>query len=274
MPQCRRVASSATSLVLLYSAVIAPAPALSPAPTTALEQLATAPPTANAPPAVTAELGSYAIGLMLGSQLTNNGLGTEISRAALIRGLEEALKGKPVSTDQKNTAQQFMRAARNALAERNQKLAREFLVKNAQKKGVKTLASGLQYRVLAAGDPQGQSPGPADQVNVRYRASLPDGTELDRSEDHAQAAVFRMNSMIPGWREALSAMRPGATWQVFVPPELGYGVNSPPPLPPGSLIVYELELLHIQPSGQVPPQFMKPPAGPPGQAAKSPAAAP
>jgi FKBP-type peptidyl-prolyl cis-trans isomerase FklB len=273
MPTYRRVASAATGLVLLYGASIAPAAALPPAPTTALEQL-TAPPTAKVPPAVSAEIGSYDIGLMLGNQLTNNGLGTGISRAALLRGLEEALGGKPVSADQKNAAQQFIRAARNALAERNQKLAREFLEKNAQKKGVKTLASGLQYRVLAEGDPQRPSPGPVDQVSVRYRASLPDGTELDRSEDHAQAAVFRMNSMIPAWHEALSAMRPGAKWQVFVPPELGYGVNAPPPLPPGSLIVYELELLRVEASGQVPPQFMKPPAGPPGPTAKNPAATP
>ena len=274
MPKFRTVQSSATHLVLLYSAIIPPALALPPGPAAAFEQATTAAPAAKAPPAVAAELGSYDIGLMFGNQLTNGGLGTEISRTDLIRGLEEALEGKPVSADQKNAAQQFMRAARNALAERNQQLAREFLAKNAQKKGVKTLASGLQYRVLAEGDPHAASPGPVDQVSVRYRASLPDGTELDRSEDHAQAAMFRMNSMIPGWREALSAMRPGATWQIFVPPELGYGVNSPPPLPPGSLIVYELELLHVQASGQVPPQFMKPPAGQPGQPAKNPAATP
>jgi FKBP-type peptidyl-prolyl cis-trans isomerase FklB len=223
------------------------------------------PPSAPAAPAVTAEVGSYDIGLMFGSQLANNGLGSALSRKALVRGLEEALSGKAVSAEQRNSAQQFTRDAREALAARNNHLARKFLEKNLRQDGVKTLASGLQYRVLAEGDPTGRAPDAADQVRVRYRASLADGTVIDRSEDHSQPAVFRMNYVIKGWREALSAMRSGAKWEVYVPPELGYGDNSPPPIPPGALIVYELELLRIEPAREMPAQPSSPhePAGAP-----------
>jgi peptidylprolyl isomerase/FKBP-type peptidyl-prolyl cis-trans isomerase FklB len=165
-----------------------------------------------------------------------------------------------VSAAQREAAQQFSRAARDKLAKRNEASARQFLAKNASEKGVVTLSSGLQYRVITAGDPQAPHPGPTDQVSLRYRATLPDGTLLDSSDEHAQAAIFRMNSMIKGWHEAITAMQPGAKWTVFVPPELGYGTNAPPPIPPGALIVYELELLGVDSTTQpMPPQFMKAP---------------
>jgi FKBP-type peptidyl-prolyl cis-trans isomerase FklB len=202
--------------------------------------------------------GSYDVGLMIGSQLANSGLGATISRDALMRGLEAALGGKLPNAAQRDAAQQFMHTARTALAERNSELARIFLQKNAREKGVASLPSGLQYRVLQEGDPKAPLPGPQDQILLRYRANLADGTEIDRSDEHAQPAVFRLNSVIKGWREALSAMRPGAKWQVFVPPDLGYGANSPPPIPPGSLLVYELEVMQVEAIKPVAPEMMKP----------------
>ena len=192
------------------------------------------------------ETASYEIGLVFGSQLASNGLGSTLSRESLVRGIDEALGGKIPSPAQKESAQQFIRAARTSLAAHNTERARLFLEKNAHESGIQTLPSGVQYRVLAPGDPTAPLPGPRDQVTLRYRASLVDGTEIDRSDDHSQAAVFRLNSVIKGWHEALSAMRPGAKWQVFVPPELGYGANPPPPIPPGALVVYELELLRVE----------------------------
>jgi peptidylprolyl isomerase/FKBP-type peptidyl-prolyl cis-trans isomerase FklB len=194
---------------------------------------------------VSAETASYDIGLTVGNMLALNGLRDSLSRQALIRGLDEALAGKRVSAAQREAAQQFSRAARTEFARRNEAAARQFLSKNAVEKGVVTLPSGLQYRVVTPGEPNAPHPGPMDQVSLRYRASLPDGTLLDSSDEHPQAAIFRMNSMIKGWHEALGAMRPGAKWTVYVPPELGYGSNSPPPIPPAALIVYELELLTV-----------------------------
>jgi FKBP-type peptidyl-prolyl cis-trans isomerase FklB len=210
----------------------------------------------QAAPVGAAEDASYDIGLLLGNQLANNGLAHTISRESLARGIDAALGGKIASAAQKESALQFIQAARTALAARNAELAHQFLEKNVHERGVKTLPSGLQYRVLVAGDPTAPLPGPRDQVTLRYRASLADGAEIDRSDAHAATPTFRLNSVISGWREALSAMRPGDKWQVFVPPELGYGANAPAPIPPGALLIYELELLRVEaaPSAPAPPK--------------------
>jgi FKBP-type peptidyl-prolyl cis-trans isomerase FklB len=247
---------------LCAAASFAGAQSLPPAVASAASASSAAPPqvapSQAAPPPVAPGLASYDIGLMLGTQLSSNGLGATLSREALVRGLEDALAGKLPTPEQRQAAQQFMHAARSAFAQRNAELAHTFMDKNARESGVKTLPSGLQYRVLAAGDPKAPMPGPQDQVALRYRASLTDGTPIDRSDDHAQPAVFRMNSVIKGWREALSVMRVGAKWQVFVPPELGYGANSPAPIPPGSALIYELELLSVEAPGPAPAELMKP----------------
>jgi len=137
----------------------------------------------------------------------------------------------------------------------NAKLAKEFLARNAHATGITTMPSGLQYRVLAAGAAKAAPPAPTDQVTLRYRLSLADGTVLDRSEDHPQQQpVFRVNRVIPAWREALLAMRPGARWQLFVPPDLGYGTNSPPPIPPGALLIFDLDLLTVERAPQTAPR--------------------
>jgi FKBP-type peptidyl-prolyl cis-trans isomerase FklB len=225
---------------------------LTPTPTaTPLTERAQAPSGAQPLPAIAPAEASYDIGLTFGSQLSRNGLGPAISQEALVRGLKDALAGTPISAQQKDAAQQFMRAARDALVARNTTLGREFLEKNARESGVRKLGSNLQYRVLVAGDPKGAQPGSQDRLIVRYRVSLSDGTELDNSDQHDQLPAFRLNSVIPAWREALAAMTPGAKWQLFVPPELGYGADAPPPIPPGALLIYELELLRVEaPAGR------------------------
>jgi FKBP-type peptidyl-prolyl cis-trans isomerase len=207
------------------------------------------------PSPISATTGSYDLGLLLGNQLLNNGLQGTLERDDFLRGLNEALQGKPLSASQRDTAQQFARAARKSLGEHNAQAAHDFLAKNGKLPAVKTTASGLQYRVLEQGAAQAPSPGPTDQVNLRYTASLADGTVVDRSAAHAQPPVFRVNSVIPAWREALLAMKPGAKWQLFVGPELGYGMDAPPPLPPGALIIYELELLQVDSTPKLAPQL-------------------
>ena len=204
---------------------------------------------------IPATVGSYDLGLLLGNQLLNNGLQSALQRDDFLRGLNEALGGKALSASQRDTAQQFARAARKALGEHNAAAAHDFLARNGKSPDIKTTTSGLQYRVLEAGAAQAPSPGPTDQVNLRYTASLVDGTVVDRSEAHAQPPVFRVNSVIPAWREALLGMKPGAKWQLYVGPELGYGVDAPPPLPPGALIVYELELLQVDSTPKLAPQL-------------------
>jgi FKBP-type peptidyl-prolyl cis-trans isomerase len=220
------------------------------------------------PPAAAPDVASYDVGLLLGGQLEHDGLAPSVSVDALVRGLRDGLSGRTLTIEERDAALQSMRAARDGLTERNSAAAREFLDRNGKESGVVTMPSGLQYRVLAAGDAGGKTPGPTDQVTVRYRARLADGTEFDRSDTHKQPATFRVNSVLKAWREAFLAMKPGATWQLFVPPELGYGANSPPAVPPGALLVYELELLRVEPTEPAP---VKPP---PAEAAKPHAASP
>jgi FKBP-type peptidyl-prolyl cis-trans isomerase len=216
------------------------------------------------------EASSYSVGLVFGSQLRNAGLGETVALDALVRGLKEGLAGTAVSGEDKERALRSMRSGREALATRNRTAARDYLAQNATVPGVKTTASGLQYQVIEPGDVQRASPAPADRVTLRYRGRLLDGTEFDNSDAHAQAATFTANSVIKGWREALLLMRPGARWRLFVPPELGYDLNSPPNIPPGSLLIFDVELTKVEPAtvlstpapkGQKDPK--SPVAGPP-----------
>jgi FKBP-type peptidyl-prolyl cis-trans isomerase len=209
------------------------------------------------PPAVTPEMGSFDVGLLLGSQLEHNGMAATLSLDDVVRGLKEGLAGHPMTAGQRDAAQRFMRDSRDSLAESNRAAGRAFLERNMKEPGVKTMPSGLQYRVLADGVSTAKSPSPTDQVTVRYRASLADGIEFDRSETHDRPATFRVNSVFKGWQEAFLAMKPGAKWQLFVPPELGYGANPPPMVPPGALLVYELELLQVEPAAPLDPAAVK-----------------
>lgn len=208
------------------------------------------------PPAISSE-GSYDVGLMLGSQLQHNGAVPSLSMDAVIRGLKDSVGGRAVTPAEREAALRFLHDSREALAEKNKAAAGKFLERNAKAPGVKIMPSGVQYRVLAAGDPQAKSPLPTDDVTVRYRAGLADGTEIDRSDLHDRPAIFRVNSVIKGWQEAFLAMKPGAKWQLFVPPELAYGSNPPPTVPPGAVLVYEIELLHIEPAAPMDPAAAK-----------------
>jgi FKBP-type peptidyl-prolyl cis-trans isomerase len=207
---------------------------------------AAAQPSATAPGNV-----SYQTGMLLGEQLQHNGLAPKLSIDELMRGLKDGLAGHALTTQERETTLHFMRDAHEALADSNRAAARKFLERNAKEPGIHTTPTGLQYRVLVEGAPHGKSPAPTDQVTVRYRASLSDGTEFDRSDTHDRPATFRVNSVFKAWQEAFQAMKPGAKWQLFVPPELGYGTHSPPSIPPGALLVYELELLRVEPAAPV-----------------------
>jgi FKBP-type peptidyl-prolyl cis-trans isomerase FklB len=226
--------------------------------------VAGAAPPAAAPPKsspVAPETGSYDVGLTLGAQLVHDGLKT-VSLDPLIRGMKEALGGRVVSSEERDAAFRFMRDARDGISELNRGLARQFLDRNGKEAGIVTMPSGLQYRVLAGGDASAKSPQPTDLVTVRYRASLADGTEFDRSDTHDRAATFRVNSVFKGWQQAFLAMKPGAKWQLFVPPELGYGNNTPPMVPPGALLVYEIELLQVEPAAPIDSKRAAAPHGP------------
>jgi FKBP-type peptidyl-prolyl cis-trans isomerase FklB len=204
--------------------------------------------------------GSYSIGLSVGENLRRASVGAnEISTARLLQGLRDALAGKATFgiANQQNI-QALILGARARVGNANHAAARAFLAHNGRKKGVVTTASGLEYQVVKAG--QGSSPKPGDMVTVNYRGTLLSGKEFDSSYKRGQPATFPVDRVIPGWQEALKLMRPGARWRIFVPPQLAYDMNSPPPIPPGSMLIFDVDLLSIQPPApQIQPQM------PPGQ---------
>jgi FKBP-type peptidyl-prolyl cis-trans isomerase len=196
---------------------------------------------------------SYSLGVSMGDQLHHMGLASDaVSAEQITQGLRDALAGKvAMSAEHQENIGNFIKAARDNLAETNRSAAKAFLAENGKKKDVVTTTSGLQYHVVTAGD--GASPKSTDQVTVNYRGTLLDGTEFDSSYKRGQPASFPVNGVIPGWQEALVLMKPGAKWELFVPPNLAYDVNSPPAIPPGSLLKFEVELIKVnQPTPAVP----------------------
>ena len=135
-------------------------------------------------------------------------------------------------------------------AEQNAKAGQAFLAENGAKAGVLTTDSGLQYRVLrSGGGGEGASPTLNDRVRAHYRGSLIDGSEFDSSYARGEAAVFPVGGLIPGWQEALQLMKVGDHWELYVPSGLAYGKRSPSSkIPPNSTLVFELELLAIEPA--------------------------
>ncbi len=133
-----------------------------------------------------------------------------------------------------------------ALGKKNIAAEATFLAENGKKPGVTTTASGLQYQVMTAGKGDAK-PKASDSVKVHYTGTLLDGTKFDSSYDRKEPAQFVLNSVVPGWTEALQLMPVGAKYKLWIPAKLGYGAEGTPggPIPPNSTLVFEVELLEI-----------------------------
>jgi FKBP-type peptidyl-prolyl cis-trans isomerase len=123
--------------------------------------------------------------------------------------------------------------------------AAAFLATNAKAPGVITLPSGLQYKVVTAGDPKGRSPKPGDIVKVNYEGKLVDGTVFDSSFQRGKPALMPLGNLIPAWIEALPKMHVGDEWVLYVPPALGYGPEGRGPIPPNSVMIFRLQFLDM-----------------------------
>jgi FKBP-type peptidyl-prolyl cis-trans isomerase FkpA len=197
---------------------------------------------------------SYAIGVSVGSELRRSNINAEdISADRIAAGLRDAMAGKTqMSQEYQQTIMSFLRKAHEAQlasrakdAEPNHAAAATFLAENGKKQGVVTTPSGLEYKVLTPGN--GASPKPGDMVTVNYRGTLLNGTEFDASAKHGGPATFPSNGVIPGWQEALALMKTGEKVQLWIPPKLAYDLESPPNIPPGSMLIFDVELLSIKP---------------------------
>ena len=192
---------------------------------------------------------SYIIGHDVGKNLQKQTI--EIDPEIVTRGIRDALSGaKPLMTDQeiRDTVAAFqkeMAAKQEELGKKNKKDGEVFLAENKKKEGVKTLPSGLQYKVIKAG--KGKKPKLTDTVTTHYRGTLIDGTEFDSSYKRNTPATFPVNGVIPGWTEALQLMEEGAKWQLFVPSNLGYGERGAGgTIGPNATLIFEVELISIQ----------------------------
>jgi FKBP-type peptidyl-prolyl cis-trans isomerase len=134
-----------------------------------------------------------------------------------------------------------------AAKEQKPETSAEFMKRNARAKQVVVLP-GLQYRILAKGDPTGGSPRSSDTVVVHYEGRLPSGTVFDSSYARGEPASLVVRQVIPGWQIALKLMRVGDEWEIFVPAELGYGSKGAGPIPPDSSLIFKIKLIEIKPA--------------------------
>jgi FKBP-type peptidyl-prolyl cis-trans isomerase FklB len=203
---------------------------------------------------------SYSLGVDIGRTLKKFQL--DLDPNVLNRGISDTLSNKPLSMSDEELQQtlqsfqqQMMQKQQAALAkkqeemkskaERNRADGQKFLDDNAKRPGVRTLSSGLQYKVIKQGS--GGKPLDSDVVETNYRGTLIDGTEFDSSDKHGSTSSFPVNGVIKGWSEALKLMTVGSKWEIYVPPDLAYGdEGAGDDIPPGATLIFEVELLKIK----------------------------
>lgn len=267
LPSSRRPGRTSFGFRLALPALLCAGLAWAQQPPAPADTAAAAPAKKAAPKAATAVRSpSYSLGLSMGTQLKNNAVSADsINAAQLAQGVRDALSGKVElsEVDQKNITTLISTASAGA-GEANHRAAAKFLAENAKKPGVVTTASGLQYKVISPGT--GSPPNPTDEVTVNYKGSLLNGNEFDSSYKRGEPAKFPLNHVIPGWSEGVGLMKPGAKYELWLPPQLAYDLHSPPGIPPGSLLVFEVELISAKPA--------PPPAAPSAAPSAAPTPAP
>ncbi len=194
---------------------------------------------------------SYTIGVYSGNNLKKQAI--EVDPDLMMKGLKDSLSGgKTLLTEaemqevmvafQKDlTAQQTEK--KKELAVKNKQEGEAFLAANMKKEGIKTLPSGLQYKVIQDG--KGKRPKETDAIVAHYRGTLINGTEFDSSFKRNEPATFRLDGVIKGWKEALLLMNEGAKWQIFIPSDLAYGENGAGPIEPNATLIFDVELISV-----------------------------
>jgi FKBP-type peptidyl-prolyl cis-trans isomerase len=195
---------------------------------------------------------SYIIGADIAHSFAKNDL--DLNKDLVFKGFSDGQDKKDTIFSQEQIGaimmawQQEMSAKKAAVTEKemakNVKAGEDFLAANKAKEGVIVLPSGLQYKVLKAGT--GDSPDDNDVVKVHYTGTLIDGTVFDSSRERGEPIEFPVNGVIAGWTEALKLMKPGSQFMLYIPANLAYGDKKTGPIPEGSTLVFDVELLSFE----------------------------
>ncbi|MEE4293557.1 MAG: FKBP-type peptidyl-prolyl cis-trans isomerase [Xanthomonadales bacterium] len=194
---------------------------------------------------------SYSVGWDIGNDIKRRG--AEFNVESVIAAIRDSVAERDpqvppeemvtLLTNLQEKVRQEQAEAFQKLADDNQAAANEFLEKNKTKNGIVVLPSGVQYRIIEEGE--GARPGLEDTVKVHYRGSKISGHEFDSSFARGVPEEFPVNTVLRGWQEVLPLMKTGATWQIFVPPELAFGARGNPPVGPNEALMFDLKLVEI-----------------------------
>jgi FKBP-type peptidyl-prolyl cis-trans isomerase FklB len=194
---------------------------------------------------------SYAIGVNIGQNFKNQGLG--INSDAISQGIKDGLTGTTPLISQQDMQSTLMNFQKELIVKRQQDFQQlstknkqdgaNFLAANKTKPGVITLPDGLQYKIVTEGT--GTPPSDQDTVTVNYEGTFIDGKVFDSSYQRKKPVTFPVSEIIPGWTEALKLMKPGATWQLFIPPNLAYGERGIGPIGPNQTLLFKVNLISV-----------------------------
>jgi len=207
----------------------------------------------------TQDKAAYAIGASFASYVNTTlekqaEFGMSLDKEIILKGITDKLRDKSQLTEEEmiETLQAYDAEVKAAaeqkqaeLAEKSAEEAKTFLADNAKVEGVTVTESGLQYSVITAAE--GPKPAAEDTVSVHYVGTLVDGTEFDSSIKRGQPAKFPLNRVIPGWTEGVQLMSVGEKYKFVIPSDLAYGEQGAGSIPPGSTLIFEVELLEIEP---------------------------
>ena len=189
---------------------------------------------------------SYAIGVSEAKFMKQQGI-TKINSAIVAKAIEDVMNNKETAlNDQQcnNAVMGYINKIQQGKSKGAIEEGEKFLAENKKKPGVKTTASGLQYEVIKEGT--GAKPTVDDSVTCHYAGSLVNGTEFESSYKTGEPITFALRRVIPGWTEALQYMTVGSKYKLYIPYQLAYGVQDNGPIPGGSTLIFEVELLEIK----------------------------
>lgn len=196
---------------------------------------------------------SYAVGMSIGQNFKRQGL--QVDMASLMRGIGDVVNNRrprmgtqefqAIMRELGQRLKAGRRQAHQSQGRNNERQGAAFLKQNRNRKGVRALPSGLQYRVLRRG--KGRKPRAGDTVVTHYKGTLVDGTVFDSSYARGKPATFPVKGVIRGWTEALQLMPVGSKWELVIPPQLAYGDRgSGKKIGPNATLIFEIELLDIR----------------------------